>query len=71
MRILIEKKKTLSELAYVFDKYPQKVFNVEITKKIPLEAVSYTHLNIEPFPVSASLFDILLLKNCMIITTNQ
>ena len=67
MRILIEKKKTLSELAYVFDKYPQKVFNVEITKKIPLEAVSYTHLNIEPFPVSASLFDILLLKNCMII----
>lgn len=37
MRILIEKKKSLSELAYVFEKYPQKVFNVEISKKIPLE----------------------------------
>jgi phosphoglucosamine mutase len=33
MRILIDKKKSLSELAYVFDKYPQRVFNVEIDKK--------------------------------------
>ncbi|HRN71346.1 MAG TPA: phosphoglucosamine mutase, partial [Candidatus Woesebacteria bacterium] len=37
MRILIEKKKSLSELAYVFEKYPQRVFNVEIAKKVPLE----------------------------------
>lgn len=37
MRILIEKKKSLSELAYVFEKYPQKIFNVEIAKKVPLE----------------------------------
>jgi phosphoglucosamine mutase len=40
MRILIEKKKTLSELAYVFEKYPQKVFNVEISKKVPLEELA-------------------------------
>lgn len=37
MRILTEKRKSLSELAYTFEKYPQKVFNIEITKKIPLE----------------------------------
>ena len=40
MRIMIEKKKSLSELAYVFEKYPQKVFNVEISKKEPLEQLS-------------------------------
>lgn len=37
MRILKEKQKSLSELAYTFEKYPQKVFNVEIAKKTPLE----------------------------------
>lgn len=37
MRILTEKRKSLSEVAYTFEKYPQKVFNVEISKKIPLE----------------------------------
>lgn len=40
LRIMIEKKKTLSELAYVFDKYPQKVFNVDVEKKLPLESLT-------------------------------
>jgi len=37
LRALKEEKKTLSELAYTFEKYPQQVFNVEITRKIPLD----------------------------------
>lgn len=37
MKILIEKKQTLSELAYVFEKYPQKIINIEISNKTPLE----------------------------------
>ncbi len=37
MRALKEEKTTLSELAYTFEKYPQKVFNVEVNKKTPLD----------------------------------
>lgn len=37
MRTLKEEGKTLSELAYTFEKFPQKVFNVDISNKIPLE----------------------------------
>ncbi len=37
MRALKEEKKTLSQLAYTFEKYPQKLFNIEINKKLPLE----------------------------------
>lgn len=37
LRALKEEGKTLSELAYTFEKYPQKVFNIEISKKPPLE----------------------------------
>lgn len=40
MRILTEKRKSLSELAYIFEKYPQKVFNIEISKRIPLEELT-------------------------------
>ena len=39
MRIMKEAKEKLSKLAYTFKKYPQKVFNVVITKKPPLEGV--------------------------------
>lgn len=37
MRALKEEGKTLSQLAYTFEKYPQKLFNIEINKKLPLE----------------------------------
>lgn len=37
LRALKDEKTTLSELAYTFEKYPQKVFNVEINNKKPLE----------------------------------
>jgi phosphoglucosamine mutase len=37
MKIIKEKNKKLSELAYTFDKFPQKVFNIEVTQKTPLE----------------------------------
>jgi phosphoglucosamine mutase len=40
MQILLEEKQKLSKLAYTFKKFPQKVFNVNITKKIPLENLS-------------------------------
>jgi phosphoglucosamine mutase len=37
MKILKDAKMKLSKLAYSFKKYPQKVFNLEIKNKIPLE----------------------------------
>ena len=39
LKIMIEKKQKLSELAYTFEKFPQKRFDVEIKKKIPLETI--------------------------------
>lgn len=40
MRALKEEETTLSELAYTFEKYPQKVFNVEVNKKTPLDELT-------------------------------
>lgn len=37
LKIMIEEKKKLSELAHTFKKYPQKVFNVDVEKKTPLD----------------------------------
>jgi phosphoglucosamine mutase len=37
MRIMKSTGKKLSELAYTFKKFPQKVFNLKVTNKIPLE----------------------------------
>ena len=39
IKIMLEKKKTLSELAFTFKKFPQKTFNQEIKKKVPLEKI--------------------------------
>lgn len=39
LKIIKEKGKTLSELAYTFEKFPQKVFNVEVQEKKELESV--------------------------------
>ena len=37
LKILRQKKQKLSELAHAFAKYPQKVFNVKVSKRVPLE----------------------------------
>lgn len=40
LKIIKESGKKLSELAYKWEKYPQKTFNVNINNKIPLEEVA-------------------------------
>ncbi|MEI7579978.1 MAG: phosphoglucosamine mutase [bacterium] len=37
LRIMKDTGKKLSELAFTFEKYPQKLFNIKVNKKIPLE----------------------------------
>jgi phosphoglucosamine mutase len=39
LKIIKEKGKKLSELAYTFEKFPQRVFNVEVKEKLPLEEI--------------------------------
>jgi len=43
MKIMKDTKEKLSKLAYTFDKYPQKVINLVVNKKIPIEEL--TELN--------------------------
>ena len=51
MKILRDTNKKLSQLAYSFKKFPQKVFNVEIKNKIPLEKLHELNKLVESWKI--------------------